>query len=70
MSSSYTSWGRVLRPQHELLPLASRHAPLPALPDGGATMLPYGNGRSYEAAVLDQGNVVAQLTEIDMHFLH
>jgi hypothetical protein len=28
------------------------------------------SGRSNEAAVLDKGDVVAQLTEIDMHFLH
>lgn len=65
VTSSYTSWGRVLRPQHELLPLASRHAPLPALPDGSATMLPYGNGRSYGDSNLNPGGALLPGRQLD-----
>ncbi len=65
VTSSYTSWGRVLRPQHELLPLASRHAPLPALPDGSATMLPYGNGRSYGDSNLNPDGALLPGRQLD-----
>lgn len=65
VTSSYTSWGRVLRPQHELLPLASRHAPLPALPDGSASMLPYGNGRSYGDSNLNPDGALLPGRQLD-----
>ena len=65
LTSSYTSWGRVLRPDHELLPLASRHAPLPALPGSCAHMLPYGNGRSYGDSNLNPGGALLPGRQLD-----
>lgn len=65
VTSSYTSWGRVLRPEHTLLPLASRHAPLPALPEGRASMLPYGNGRSYGDSNLNPGGGLLPGRQLD-----
>lgn len=60
-----TSWGKVLRPEHELLGLSSRHAPLPQPESPQTTMLPYGNGRSYGDSNLNPGGALLQGRHLD-----
>lgn len=64
----YTSWGRVLRAEHEVLPLESRGAGFPAL--GSAShVLPYGNGRSYGDSCLNPGGALLPTERLD-RFIH
>ncbi|MDE2401343.1 MAG: FAD-binding oxidoreductase [Burkholderiales bacterium] len=62
-TQAFQSWGRVLNPLHEVLPMPSRHAPL-SLPQGGS-MLPYGNGRSYGDSNLNPGGALVLGRQLD-----
>ena len=63
-SQVFTSWGRVLREAHEVVGLASRHQPL-SLPASGASVLPFGNGRSYGDSNLNPGGALLQGAQLD-----
>ncbi|MBC7701995.1 MAG: hypothetical protein H7225_16550, partial [Massilia sp.] len=41
-TQSFTSWGRVLRTDQQVLGMPSRHASLPLPADAATTVLPYG----------------------------
>lgn len=60
-----TSWGRVLRARHPVLSMASRHAALPAPPDGSPHMLAFGNGRSYGDSCLNIGGGLLDMRHLD-----
>jgi len=57
-SSSYTSWGRFPQIQQQGIDLEWRHNALPAPLEGTASLLPYGNGRSYGDVCLNRGGTV------------
>lgn len=59
----FQSWGRVLREPHEALGLSSRHLPLPS--SDSATVLPYGNGRSYGDSNLNPGGALLLGGQLD-----
>lgn len=63
-SQVFTSWGRVLREAHEVVGLPSRHQPL-SLPASGASVLPFGNGRSYGDSNLNPGGALLQGGQLD-----
>jgi FAD/FMN-containing dehydrogenase len=48
------SWGNVIRSKYEIVPLLSRHNAFPSSPSQ-ASVLPYGNGRSYGDSCLNVG---------------
>lgn len=58
------SWGRVLRPEHQLVGVPSRHQPL-ALPPGDVSVLPFGNGRSYGDSNLNPGACLLLAGQLD-----
>lgn len=67
-----TSWGRVLRLPHQVVPVQCRDSSLPAaaIEGNGAlsvlpTMLPYGNGRSYGDSNLNPGGVLLETRRLD-----
>lgn len=60
-----TSWGRVLRVEQEVVSLASRFDPLPALSGTSQTFLPYGNGRSYGDSCLNAGGIALKSRMLD-----
>jgi FAD/FMN-containing dehydrogenase len=49
-----SSWGTVVRAEHSVYRLQSRHEPFPEL-DSVSSVLPYGNGRSYGDSCLNVG---------------
>jgi len=64
----FSSWGRVTPSLHEPLGLASRHQalPLPQVQSGvAATVLPYGNGRSYGDSNLNPGGALLLGRQLD-----
>jgi FAD/FMN-containing dehydrogenase len=63
-SQVFTSWGRVTPGPHEALGLANRFQGLP-LPEGDASVLPYGNGRSYGDSNLNPGGALLQGRHLD-----
>jgi FAD/FMN-containing dehydrogenase len=63
----FSSWGRVLRAEHQAVGLTSRHQPL-ALPEG-VSALPYGNGRSYGDSNLNPGGALLMGGQLD-RFIH
>lgn len=58
------SWGNVIRAEHECVRLLSRHDPFPQF-DAAATVLPYGNGRSYGDSCLNVGAGLIQTRGLD-----
>ncbi|RZL03491.1 MAG: FAD-binding oxidoreductase [Rubrivivax sp.] len=62
---AFTSWGRVFRPDQEVLGMPSRHASLPMPADGHTTVLPHGNGRSYGDSNLNPGGAVVLGRQLD-----
>lgn len=58
------SWGNVVRAEHCLVRLQSRHDAFPRM-DGAATVLPYGNGRSYGDSCLNVGAGLVQTRGLD-----
>jgi FAD/FMN-containing dehydrogenase len=63
-SQVFTSWGRVTPGPHEALGLSNRFQGLP-LPEGDASVLPYGNGRSYGDSNLNPGGALLQGRHLD-----
>lgn len=63
-SQVFSSWGRVLREAHEVVGLSSRHQPL-SLPASGASVLPFGNGRSYGDSNLNPGGALLLGGQLD-----
>ncbi len=59
-----SSWGNVIRAEHECLVLAGRNAPFPDLAPEG-TVLAYGNGRSYGDSCLNSGAALLQMRSLD-----
>ncbi len=53
-ASVFTSWGNVIREPHEIASLPNRHAEFPET-KSKASVLPYGNGRSYGDSCLNVG---------------
>ena len=60
----FTSWGRVQHVAHTALGLPSRHGALP-LPGGDASVLPFGNGRSYGDSNLNPGGALLLAGQLD-----
>lgn len=63
-SQVFSSWGRVLREAHEVVGLSSRHQTL-SLPASGASVLPFGNGRSYGDSNLNPGGALLLGGQLD-----
>ena len=59
-----SSWGRVVRQEHRTAGVLDRYRPLP-LPDGDATLLAYGNGRSYGDSCLNPGGILLKTNALD-----
>jgi FAD/FMN-containing dehydrogenase len=59
-----SSWGNVIRAEHEVLSVSSRFAPLPQ-PASGSSMLPFGNGRSYGDSCLNVGGALLNTERLD-----
>src|SRR6266436_888855 len=60
----FTSWGNVIRKKYEIAPLPSRHAGFPQVPSQ-ASVLPYGNGRSYGDSCLNVGAALIPTRSLD-----
>lgn len=59
-----SSWGHLMRAEHELCRLASRHAAFPQLPEQ-RSVLPFGNGRSYGDSCLNAGGALLEMRALD-----
>jgi FAD/FMN-containing dehydrogenase len=59
-----SSWGNVISVEHAIVRLANRHAVFPDIAPE-ATVLPYGNGRSYGDSCLNVGGVLLQTGTLD-----
>ena len=66
-SARFSSWGNVIRSDHQVLPLPNRLAPFPAGPSD-LSALPYGNGRSYGDSCLNVGAALIPTRSLD-HFI-
>ncbi|CAH0351807.1 FAD-binding oxidoreductase [Aquabacterium sp. CECT 9606] len=64
-TQAVTSWGRVMRPEQQVLGMPSRHASLPLPADGRSTVLPHGNGRSYGDSNLNPGGALVLGRQLD-----
>jgi FAD/FMN-containing dehydrogenase len=60
-----TSWGRILRVEHDVASLANRFDSLPNYANDSLTFLPYGNGRSYGDSCLNVGGVSLKTRALD-----
>jgi FAD/FMN-containing dehydrogenase len=58
------SWGNVIRKSYEIASLPSRHAGFPAV-SSRASVLPYGNGRSYGDSCLNVGAALIATRSLD-----
>jgi len=65
---TFTSWGRVERVEAESVALSSCFDAIPAVDNKAATLLPYGNGRSYGDSCLNAGGTIIKTRAID-HFM-
>jgi FAD/FMN-containing dehydrogenase len=63
-AAPFTSWGNVIRKMYEIAPLPSRHAGFPQVPSQ-ASVLPYGNGRSYGDSCLNVGAALIPTRSLD-----
>jgi FAD/FMN-containing dehydrogenase len=59
-----SSWGNLIRAEHELRRLTSRHADFPELP-ARRSVLPFGNGRSYGDSCLNVGGALLEMRALD-----
>jgi hypothetical protein len=59
-----SSWGNVIRVSHVLYDLHSRYDRFPVMP-AAATVLPFGNGRSYGDSCLNVGGALLQTRSLD-----
>ena len=60
----FTSWGNVIRKSYEVAPLLSRYAGFPEVASQ-ASVLPYGNGRSYGDSCLNVGAALIPTRSLD-----
>ena len=63
-SQIVSSWGNVIRAEHKVLRLQSRHAPFPDIAPL-TSVLPHGNGRSYGDSCLNVGAGLLQMRALD-----
>jgi FAD/FMN-containing dehydrogenase len=63
-SQVVSSWGNVIRAEHTVLRLPSRHAPFPDIAPL-TSVLPYGNGRSYGDSCLNVGAGLLEMRTLD-----
>jgi len=63
-SQLVSSWGNVVRREHAVFQLQSRHAPFPDIAPQ-TSVLPYGNGRSYGDSCLNVGAALLQTRSLD-----
>jgi FAD/FMN-containing dehydrogenase len=61
---SVSSWGNVQRAEHPVVRLPSRHAEFPRIAPA-ASVLPYGNGRSYGDSCLNIGGALLATRSLD-----
>jgi FAD/FMN-containing dehydrogenase len=66
-SGPFSSWGNVIKGTYEIVPLPGRHSPFPSSP-ACASVLPYGNGRSYGDSCLNTGAALIPTRSLD-HFI-
>jgi FAD/FMN-containing dehydrogenase len=66
-SGRFSSWGNVIRSDYEIAPLPTRHGAFPTT-ESHATVLPYGNGRSYGDSCLNVGAALIPTRSLD-HFI-
>jgi FAD/FMN-containing dehydrogenase len=66
-SSSFSSWGNVIKGESEIVPLSTRSSAFPG-GDPQLSVLPYGNGRSYGDSCLNLGAALAPTRSLD-HFI-
>jgi FAD/FMN-containing dehydrogenase len=59
-----SSWGNVIRSEHDVHTLLSRHDPFPDV-SSSSTVLPYGNGRSYGDSCLNVGGALLSARSLD-----
>jgi FAD/FMN-containing dehydrogenase len=59
-----SSWGNVIRSEHDVRDLLSRHDPLPQIAPHDS-VLPYGNGRSYGDSCLNVGGALLSARSLD-----
>jgi len=60
----YRSWGRLFAPSQHVATMRDRTEALP-LPESGASLLPYGLGRSYGDSCLNDGNTLLRARDLD-----
>ncbi|WP_019449805.1 FAD-binding oxidoreductase [Cupriavidus sp. BIS7] len=65
---SIHSWGHVQRSDSEVVALRNRFTPVPPLPAGCTSFLPFGNGRSYGDSCLNHGGALLSTRYLD-HFI-
>ena len=67
MNPSVRSWGRVFRQPQRVMPMTGRDAVVAALaaPGATATLLPYGNGRSYGDSNLNPGGTLLEMRSLN-----
>ena len=63
-SAFFASWGNVIRSRYEVVPLLHRHSSFPLSPSQ-ASVLAYGNGRSYGDSCLNVGAALAPTRSLD-----
>jgi len=63
-SQVVSSWGKVISAEHAIVRLASRHQTFPDIPPE-ASVLPFGNGRSYGDSCLNIGGALLQTRTLD-----
>ncbi len=61
-----SSWGNVLRAEHDIVAYRSRHDPFPVL-EPGHTLLAYGNGRSYGDSCLNADAGLVRMRALDRY---
>ncbi len=66
---TFNAWGRVRRLDLESAPLVSRFDDLPLAGMSAATVLPFGNGRSYGDSCLNEGGGMLTCRTLN-HFIH
>lgn len=64
-TETLSSWGRTVHARQEIIVPRSRVDPLPGLPAGVSTWLPYGNGRSYGDSCLNEGGAAIKTRALD-----
>jgi FAD/FMN-containing dehydrogenase len=63
-SQVVSSWGNVISAEHSIVQLTSRRQNFPDI-SPAASVLPYGNGRSYGDSCLNVGGALLQTSSLD-----